>query len=128
MELLLSAWRAVRERSPISISQSIAGWAKAWTVNEWYHPALAAEEFGDQDWLRDLKEAKQERDKAWDKRDKGITIGHRRIVGSYSSLGEHETPEVTEARARFDMLDQRYEDAQRKVDVFINLIYGNLNA
>jgi hypothetical protein len=55
-ELLLSTWRAVRERSAISISQSIAGWAKSWTVNEWHHPYDAVRDFGERGWVQRREE------------------------------------------------------------------------
>jgi hypothetical protein len=60
VELLLSAWRAVRERSVVSISQSIAGSAKAWTVKEWHHPYAAVREFGDRRWLQLREEGSKE--------------------------------------------------------------------
>jgi hypothetical protein len=108
-----------------ALFQSTVASTKGWTVDHWHHPVEAFLKFGDQDWLRDRKEAEKERDKAEAERRKGVTIGDRRI-SPYWSLGVPQTPEEAEARKCFSSLEQRYTDAQRKVDFLAKMINEDL--
>jgi hypothetical protein len=105
---------------------TVAG-ARGWTVDQWYHPAEAVKEFGDQNLLQLREEAEQRRDEALAERGEGITIGDRPIP-PYRSPEVPETPEEAEARKRFSALDQQYDDTRRKVDALTYLIREDLIA
>jgi hypothetical protein len=122
-ELLLSAWRAVRERSTLAVFQSSIARARGWTVDEWYYPFSAVAEFGDPHWLQRLREAEQRREKARAERDKLSPSYH----SDFPSFGEEpEGPEEPEARERFLAFDEQYKEAKLTADAATSVIMGDL--
>src|SRR5215469_15554087 len=63
--LLKDARSSLRGINPCALYQSSMARGKGWTVDRWYTPSEAVEKFGDQDYLRRLKEFNEEQDKAW---------------------------------------------------------------
>jgi hypothetical protein len=123
-ELLLSAWRAVCERSTLAVFQSSIARARGWTVDEWYnHPYSAFTALGDPDLLQRLREAQQRREKARADRDKLSPNYH----SDFPSFGEEpEEPEEPEARERFLAFDRQYKEEQLTADAFTMMIMADL--
>jgi hypothetical protein len=121
--LIKDLWSWLRVRSARGVSQSIVAHGKRWTVGHWYNPDEAIFEFGSQGALQSLREARTERDKAWNERDL-FHIDDKRVV-TFNPVATEETPEVREAKTR--ALCKRYDDAELAVDAFLNLIYQDLN-
>jgi hypothetical protein len=122
-ELLLNAWRAVRERSTFAVFQSSIARAKGWTVDEWYSPFSAVTALGDPDWLQRLREAEQRREKARAERDKLSPNYHY----GFPLFGEEpEEPEEPETRERFLALDEQYKEAKLTADAATSVIMADL--
>src|SRR5271157_4028079 len=87
--------------------------ARGWTVDQWYHPALAVEKFGNQDLLQHLENAKAELKRVWAERDE---------------VWDRQDPEK-EMQEKVRAFNNRYEDAERVLDRSLILsmeIYANV--
>ena len=92
-----------------------------WTVDEWYHPYLAVEEFGNRDWLRDRKEAQHRQDKVAVELTELVAKG----IVPYPLTWSDE-PEVTEAKERSRKLDEQYKHVTVQIEALTDLIHQDL--
>jgi hypothetical protein len=79
--------------------------AIGWTVDQWYHPALAAEKFGNRDLLQHLEDAKVAVEREWAK---------------YREDWQDPEKDLRETVRAFNA------DAEREVDRVTDLLYGDL--
>jgi hypothetical protein len=96
------------------------------TVGHWYDPVTALEQFGDQEWVRRSKEARQREDAAYAELLSLNAQTRSRTVVPTSPLTAEETPEEAEAREHIRRLQQRKHDAYQEARTLTDLLMEDL--